>query len=323
VIARVGRAIRLLFLAAAAVAAVWGVATWLTWPDVAGLAERNPTTTAFIDRYREVERDAGHDVRVTLTWVPYDRISSGLKRAVISGEDLEFFFHHGFSEREMWAAFKEAAEGGRARGASTITQQLAKNLWLSPSKNPLRKVKEALLTRGLERHLGKSRILEIYLNVVEFGPGIYGVDAASRHYFGKPASDLTEHEGAELAASLPRPSDWHPGVASTYYASYVAEIERRMMRAAFLARYVGGGPAIARVDSAVVPDSALQRLLDSLATQIKIDTVTDTLVARDTANTAPSRDSLVRDSVRRDSLWRDSLRRDSLRRDSLRKDTIH
>lgn len=241
---------------------------WFTWPDVQSLADHPPATTAFIERVRE------RGDRVAWIWVPDDRIGSAVKRAAVSGEDLEFFFHHGFSQREMWAAFKEGFSGGRARGASTITQQLAKNLWLSPSRNPLRKVKEALLTRQLERNLSKRRILELYLNVAEFGPGLYGVEAAARRYFGKSAADLSDHEGAELAASLPRPSDWHPGVASPYYAAYVAEIERRMTRAAFLTKYVGGPVGAKAMDSLIVADSLLQRLLDSISRATARDTDT-------------------------------------------------
>jgi len=214
--------------------ATFGAVEWATWPDVAALARTQPESTAFIDAYRAGRRAAGEDDRVAWRWIGWDDISIHVKRAVVCGEDLEFFFHQGFSKAEMEVAFRQALAGERFRGASTITQQLAKNLWLSPSRNPWRKVKEALLTRSLERHLTKQRILHIYLNVVEFGPGVYGVAAAAERYFGKPAADLTEHEAAMLAASLPRPSTWHPGRSSSGYARYVTEIEGRMARAAFL-----------------------------------------------------------------------------------------
>ena len=218
----------------------WLVYQAVAWPDVARLREANPTTTAFIERYRERRRAAGESDRVAWQWVPARAISPNLKRAVVAAEDLEFFTHQGFSVSEARAALRKAiAEWEAPRGASTITQQLAKNLWLSPSRNPLRKLKEAILTRQLERSLGKDRILELYLNVVEFGRGIYGAEAAARHYFGKPAAALTESEAAQLAASLPRPSSWHPGVASRSYRRYVADIERRMERADFLRRRVG------------------------------------------------------------------------------------
>jgi monofunctional biosynthetic peptidoglycan transglycosylase len=228
-----------LALGLAALLAAGGVYQWLTWPDVASLAERAPRTTAFIEAYRARQRAAGKSTEVAWQWVPWLAIAPGLKRAVVSGEDMEFFFHHGFSTSEMKAALKAAMERGKPlRGASTITQQLAKNLWLSPSRNPWRKVKEALLTRSLEGHLTKRRILELYLNVVELGPGLYGVGAASQRYFGKPAADLDEHEAAQLAAVLPNPSGWRPGSGSGAYQRRVAAIERRMGRAAFLLKQI-------------------------------------------------------------------------------------
>ena len=202
---------------------------------MAGLAFGDPETTAFIERYRRQQREAGKDDNVAWTWVPYSRISPHLKRAVLVAEDVNFFSHRGFDVGEMKEALKEAVEDQEMpRGASTITQQLARNLWLSPSRNPVRKIKEAVLTWQLERHLSKRRTLELYLNVAEFGPGIYGAGAAARSYFGKEAAHPTEGEAAELAASLPNPAAWHPGSASRAYARHVARIERRMEKAEFL-----------------------------------------------------------------------------------------
>jgi monofunctional biosynthetic peptidoglycan transglycosylase len=262
-----------LALGLAALLAAGGVYQWLTWPDVAALADHAPRTTAFIESYRARQRAAGKPTEVAWQWVPWSAIAPGLKRAVVSGEDMEFFFHHGFSTSEMKAALKAAMERGKPlRGASTITQQLAKNLWLSPSRNPWRKVKEALLTRSLERHLTKRRILELYLNVVELAPGVYGAEAAARTFFGEPASALTDHEAAMLAAGLPRPSTWHPGRTTSGYLAYVSEIERRMTMATFLWRYVGEGPpppieslpVLPALDSLVIPDSAAKVLVDSV-----------------------------------------------------------
>ena len=136
-------------------------------------------------------------------WVAYPRIARSLKLAALVGEDDGFFQHHGFAQDQMRVALSEAwAEKRMPRGASTLTQQVAKNLWLSPSRNPWRKVKEALLTRQLESTLDKHRILEIYLNVAELGPGLYGAEAASRHYFGKSAAELSDHESALQLAHL-------------------------------------------------------------------------------------------------------------------------
>lgn len=212
----------------------------LTWPDMAALAKNQPETTAFIERYRRGPLwGLGPDREVEWKWVPGSRISSNLKCAVIVSEDIEFFSHNGFSTREQRAALEDAWEDKKLpRGASTISQQLAKNLWLSPSYNPLRKVKEALFTWQLERTLSKRRILEVYLNVVEFGEGIYGAEAAARHYFGRSAAGLSERQAAELAASLPRPKSWHPGAKSKSYERKIRSIQRRMAKASWLRRRV-------------------------------------------------------------------------------------
>ena len=168
-------------------------------------------------------------------WVPYAAIAPSVKRAVLVAEDINFFSHRGFDLGEIRIAVTRALEDGEApRGASTITQQLAKNLWLSPSRNPLRKLEEAVLTWQLERTLPKRRILELYLNVVEIGPGVYGVEAAGRRYFAKPASEVTDAEAAELAASLPSPATWHPGSTRPGYRRHVESIKRRMAKATFL-----------------------------------------------------------------------------------------
>jgi len=233
----------------------WGGVTWATWPDVARLATERPDTTAFMRRYLERRAAQPELPPLRQSWVPMGEISVHVKRAVVSGEDMEFFQHGGFSTSEIRAALREAIRQGDLRGASTLTQQLAKNLWLTPSRNPARKVREAILTRQLERHLSKTRILEIYLNVVEFGPGIYGVGAASSAYFGGSPATLGERQAAMLAASLPRPSSWHPGVESAAYARYVDDILRRMARAEFLWRYVDGPApleALPRVTDPVV-----------------------------------------------------------------------
>ena len=177
---------------------------------MAALASRPPATTAFIERWRADparRRDAA--IGSSASWVPYTRISPHLKRAVLVAEDVNFFSHTGFDLGEIRQAIGTAIdEGAVPRGASTITQQLAKNLWLSPSRNPLRKVKEAILTWQLERRLGKTRILELYLNVVEFGPGVWGAEAAARHYFGRAGRRARRGRRRRgLAACLPSPTD--------------------------------------------------------------------------------------------------------------------
>ncbi|MCW8984848.1 MAG: monofunctional biosynthetic peptidoglycan transglycosylase [Thermoanaerobaculales bacterium] len=225
------RALRFALLAGSALALMVSLVVILTWPDVAALAESNPDTTAFIEQARS------RGTEVEWRWVSADAISSDLKKAVLVAEDLSFFNHKGFDTHEIRLATRDAIQGKRVRGASTLTQQLAKNLWLSPSRSPDRKVREIILTRQLERHLSKQRILEIYLNVVEFGPGIYGAEAASRHFFGKAAADLNAEQAARLAASLPRPSKWHPGIESRGYEKSVSRILALMEQCEWLEKY--------------------------------------------------------------------------------------
>jgi monofunctional biosynthetic peptidoglycan transglycosylase len=217
----------------------WGGWEVWTWPRTAALAHSRPPTTAFIEAYRARQRALGRPGSVAWTWTPYAAISADLKRAVLVAEDINFFSHHGFELAELENALEDSLRDREPpRGASTITQQLVKNLWLSPSRNPWRKAKEAILTWQLERAVGKRRILELYLNVVEFGPGIFGAGAASQRYFGAAAGDLDESQAAQLAAGLPDPAAWHPGADSSRYRRRVALIQRRMARATFLSRQI-------------------------------------------------------------------------------------
>jgi monofunctional biosynthetic peptidoglycan transglycosylase len=226
------RVIVYLLITASALAAAVVAVVAVTWPDVAALAVTNPATTAFIDR----AASQGSDIH--WLWVPLEEISPELQKAVVVAEDITFFSHTGFDTDELAQALKEAIRGDRIRGASTITQQLAKNLWLSPSRSPLRKIRELILTRQLERHLTKQRILELYLNVVELGPGLFGAEAAADRYFDLPASELDRDQSAQLAASLPRPRSWHPGVESGRYEYYIEEVLRRMEQADWLDKHL-------------------------------------------------------------------------------------
>lgn len=183
----------------------------LTLPDVAILATSNPTSTALMDSRLAWAKEQGRPIAKQWIWVPLSRISLHLQRAVIAAEDGSFFVHEGFD----WEGIKDAAlhnleAGELQRGGSTITQQLAKNLYLSSERSLLRKAREALITRSLEHRLSKERILELYLNVAEWGRGIYGAEAAARHHFGKSAADVTTDEAAWLAAILPSPQRYDP-----------------------------------------------------------------------------------------------------------------
>ncbi len=198
----------------------------VVWPDVGALASTNPSETAFTRRSARP---------VSFVWVPYTEIADTLKHAVLVAEDINFFSHEGFEMSEVRGAIREALASRRLpRGASTLTQQLAKNLWLSPARSPRRKIREALLTWQLETTLSKRRILEVYLNVVEFGDGVFGCEPASRRFFGKSAATLSSREAARLAAVLPRPGSWSPDGSDPRFLAAVDRIERRMQRSGWL-----------------------------------------------------------------------------------------
>jgi monofunctional glycosyltransferase len=184
---------------------------YLTLPDVRPLRSAPPRTTAFIELRARQARDNGATPRRDQRWIAYSRISPSLQRAVIVAEDSRFWEHAGIDVDEIEKSIEiNWARGGFTRGASTITQQLAKNLYLSPSKNPVRKLRELLITRRLEAELSKKRILELYLNEIEWGDGIYGAEAAARRYFGTSASGLSPDQSALLAAAIINPRVLNP-----------------------------------------------------------------------------------------------------------------
>jgi monofunctional biosynthetic peptidoglycan transglycosylase len=204
---------------------------WITYPDVAALARQNPKTTAWMEMRNGEAREDGRKPRQYQIWKPLQSISANLKNAVLIAEDAAFFQHEGLDYKEIREAIKINAEKMEfARGASTITQQLAKNLYLSPSKNPFRKLKELLLTFSLERNLTKRRIFEIYLNTIEWGDGVYGAEAASRTYFGKSCSELSDSEAAALAAVIINPLRYSPIHPNKRIRNRIAMIEARMVR---------------------------------------------------------------------------------------------
>jgi len=212
--------IRKLFTGTVVLAAVgFGCAAYayLTLPDVRVLRTVNPPTTAFIElRIREAER-AGKKPRRVQAWVSYERISSHLKRAVLVTEDAAFFEHEGIDFDELEKSIELNWKKGQfLRGGSTITQQLAKNLYLSPSKNPIRKFSEFLIARRLEAELSKRRIFEIYLNVIEWGDGIYGAEAAARQYYKVQASALGPEQAAMLAAMIFNPRKYNPALPTPF-----------------------------------------------------------------------------------------------------------
>jgi monofunctional glycosyltransferase len=186
--------------------------SWLTLPDVRPLRSENPRTTAFMRLRADEAEAAGTPFHPVQHWIAYRRISPLLKRAVLVSEDAAFWEHEGVDYAELRASIEANwTRGVTLRGASTITQQLAKNLYLSPSRNPYRKVVELMITRRLEAELSKARIFELYLNVIEWGDDIWGADAAAHAYFNRSASDLTSEQAALLAGALINPHVYSPG----------------------------------------------------------------------------------------------------------------
>lgn len=200
-----------LFFLAAASCLVFILAFLFLLPDVSKLVKENPGKTSFM-KYREKEWEKkGKQYRISQVWVPLFRVSPYLMKAVLIAEDDKFWKHEGFDYEAIQKAMEKDIKAKKFKlGGSTVSQQLAKNLYLSPAKNPLRKIAEAAITWKMERVLSKRRILELYLNVIEWGEGIFGVEAASRHYFGKPALLLSPEEAARLAAVLPNPRKYDP-----------------------------------------------------------------------------------------------------------------
>ncbi len=217
---------KVLFLILFGAICVWLIYELVTFPHIWKLKTENPTTTSLIEYRLSEARAHGREPRKYMIWMPIEQISPHLQRAALAGEDTRFFQHDGFDWEAIEKAWDEAVREGEReakaegdydpegwippmpsfkRGASTVTQQLAKNLYLSEERNFLRKGREAVYTYFLERELSKKRILELYLNVIEWGDGIYGAEAAARTYFKKSASNLTRDEAAFLAAMIPSP----------------------------------------------------------------------------------------------------------------------
>ncbi len=232
--------IKILLIVLAGAIGVWLIYELATFPQISRLRNENPTTSSMIEYRISQARSEGREPRKFMLWMPIEQISPHLQRAVLAGEDSRFFEHNGFDWEAIQKAWDEAVKEGERevreecaaeakaantpkkdcmptdedwipplpsfrRGASTVSQQLAKNLFLSEDRNFMRKGREAVYTYFLERSLSKKRILEIYLNIIEWGDGVYGAEAASRHYFKKSASNLTREDAAFLAAMIPSP----------------------------------------------------------------------------------------------------------------------
>lgn len=248
----VPRAVTRLALGALAVGFACASYSWLLLPDVRPLAAQPPERTAFMDLRQREAQEAGKPAREVRRWLAYNRISPNLKRAVLAAEDAGFWDHDGVDYYELRASIRTSIQQRTApRGASTITQQLAKNLYLSPSRNPWRKAVELMITRRLEAELPKVRLFELYLNIVEWGDGIWGADAAARAYFGRSAAELTPPQAALLAGALINPRLYSPARPNARLRARRDIILRRMG--------IGTDPAPSRpsVDDAAPTDDAV------------------------------------------------------------------
>ncbi len=221
-------------------------------PYVPALRTRNPTKTTLMELREKQAQQIGKDIKIKFIWKNLSEISPYLVHAVLLSEDDMFYQHKGFDMEQIHVAMKTDWEKKRfAYGGSTITNQLARSLYLSPRKNLLRKAKEALITVLLERYLTKRRMMELYLNVIEWGQGVFGAEAAARAYFQKSAKDLSPDEAVALASILPSPRRWSPVSEQAFMARRRTRLYARMRRAGYLPTSISTGP--------LVPDE-IQRL---------------------------------------------------------------
>jgi monofunctional biosynthetic peptidoglycan transglycosylase len=238
------RALRLLPLAVLGVLVVLSAWVWVGLPprsEVRALATKNPTRTRLMEQRAEEARAKGRKARVVQSWVPLSRVSRHLIHAVIASEDQNFFGHEGVDWHAIEESFQRDVQKRRfARGGSTITQQLAKNLYFGTRKSLIRKLRELVVAHWLEADLSKARILALYLNLIEWGDGIYGCEAAARHWYGKPASDLSADEAAGLAAMIPNPRRLNPRVNAARHERATRRVLWLMGLAGYLGRDAAG-----------------------------------------------------------------------------------
>jgi monofunctional biosynthetic peptidoglycan transglycosylase len=238
------RALRLLPLAVPGVLVVLSAWVGVGLPprsEVRALATTNPTRTRLMEQRAEEARAKGRKARVAQSWVPLSRVSRHLIHAVIASEDQNFFGHEGVDWNAIEESFERDVRMRRfARGGSTITQQLAKNLYFGTRKSPIRKLRELVVAHWLEADLSKARILALYLNLIEWGDGVYGVEAAARYWYGKPASDLSADEAAGLAAMIPNPRRLNPRVNAARHERATRRVLWLMGLAGYLGRDAAG-----------------------------------------------------------------------------------
>ncbi len=241
------------------------------YPDIGRLVDENPDKTAFME-YREAEwrKEGLNDKKIEQRWVSLSKVSQNLIKAVLIGEDDKFWQHEGFDYKAMERALEKNILAKKFRmGGSTISQQLAKNLYLSPSKNPVRKIKEAILTWRLEKTLSKRRILELYVNIAEWGDGIFGIGEAARHYYGVTPAKLSAQQASRLAAVLPNPIVFSPVGSSRYVRNRSSLIYAIMRRRGIVVpdykEVMSLTPDTTAVDSVVigVPEYLLEQAINA------------------------------------------------------------
>jgi monofunctional glycosyltransferase len=259
---------------------LWFVADivrYFVYPDVGRLVDENPAKTAFME-YREAEwkREGLIDKKIDQKWVSLDHVSQNLIKAVLIAEDDKFWQHEGFDYQAIERAIEKNIMAKKFKmGGSTISQQLAKNLFLSPSKNPVRKIKEAILTWRLEKTLTKRRILELYVNVAEWGDGIFGIGQAARHYYGVSAASLSARQASKLAAVLPNPILYSPKGSSRYVRNrsniIYAIMRKRGIVVPDYKEVITVTPDTTAVDSVVigVPEYLLEQAISSDSSGVK------------------------------------------------------
>ncbi|MCX6178225.1 MAG: monofunctional biosynthetic peptidoglycan transglycosylase [Chlorobiales bacterium] len=259
------------------------IARYFVYPDVGKLVEENPLKSAFMEsREAEWKQEGLKDKKIHQKWVLLRNVSPNLIKAVLIAEDDKFWKHEGFDYQAIERAIEKNIAAKKFKmGGSTISQQLAKNLYLSSSKNPIRKIKEAIITWRIEKKLSKRRILELYVNVVEWGDGIFGIDQAARHYYGVSPARLTAQQASKLAAILPNPIKYSPTGSSPYVrnrSKIIYAIMRK--RGVFVPDYkevMTVKPDIIPVDSVVVgvPEYLIDQAVsaDSTASKASDDNV--------------------------------------------------
>ncbi len=253
------------------------IARYFVLPDVGKLVDENPVKTAFMEsREAEWKEQGLTDKKIQQKWVSLNNVSPNLIKAVLIAEDDKFWKHEGFDYQAIERSIeKDIAAKKFKMGGSTISQQLAKNLYLSSSKNPVRKIKEAILTWRIEKKLSKRRILELYVNLVEWGDGIFGIDQAARHYYGISPARLTAQQASKLASILPNPIKFSP-VGSSSYVRNRSRIIYAIMRkrGVFVPDYkevMTVKPDVVPVDSVVigVPEYLIDQAVSADSTEGK------------------------------------------------------